>query len=84
MPTIADPQQLTAKVIELAAAQVGADPADVTLETDFHADLNYDSLNDAELIMTLEDELDITIPDELAGDVRTVGQALALVRKAAS
>lgn len=63
----------------MAAAQVGADPAGVSEETHFHADLNYDSLDDVEFVMTLEDAFDVSIADEDTDGVRTVGAAVELL-----
>ncbi len=74
-------EQLVERVRELAAQQVAADAANVTLETHFINDLNYDSLESIEFIMALEDEFDISIPDEQAQDVHTVAQAVELLAR---
>lgn len=72
--------ELTERVIALAAQQVQIDPAEVSASTHFEADLNYDSLEKVEFQMELEDAFDITIPDDLAAEIKTVGQAIAGVR----
>lgn len=72
--------QLTQRVIELAAAQVGADAGSVSLNTDFYTDLNYDSLDTVELMITLEEEFELDIADPVAEPVRTVGAAVAMLR----
>lgn len=61
---------------ELAAEQVDADVARVTLDTHLFNDLGYDSLDQIEYAMTIEEEFDIDIPDESANDVKTVRDAL--------
>ena len=73
---------LETTVIRIAAEQVGADPAGVTPSTYFEADLGYDSLDRVEFIMKVEEQFDITIPDEEAEAVRTVGDALGLLSAA--
>ena len=62
------------------AVQVLAVDADlVTKEASFADDLDADSLDLAELVMSLEDEFDITVEEEELEDIKTVGQALAMV-----
>lgn len=73
-------QEIDATVIRLAAAQVAVDPALVTLETRFREDLDYDSIDTMDFIMTLEETFELSIPDEQAEQVRTVGEAAGLVR----
>ncbi len=72
-------EQLADTVRRLAAEQVSVDPDGVTLETDLFADLNFDSLDAVDFTMKLEDEFGVTIDDEQATGVRTVGQAVELL-----
>ena len=74
-----DRDDVYATVAKLAAEQVAADPASVDAHTNFVADLNYDSLNQVEFVMELEDAFEISISDELADRARTVGDAVELV-----
>ena len=64
------------KVIEIVADQMGVDKGEVTRETSFVNDLNADSLDTVELVMEFEDEFELSIPDEEAEKIQTVGQAI--------
>ncbi|MDX2199566.1 MAG: acyl carrier protein [Phycisphaerae bacterium] len=74
-----DRNSITAKVCQLAAAQVAADPATVGPATNFAADLNFDSLDMVDFTMNLEDAFEIAVSDERANEVKTVGEAIELV-----
>ena len=67
------------RVVEIVAEQMGVDKATVTRETSFVNDLGADSLDTVELVMEFEDEFDISIPDEDAEKIQTVGQAIDYV-----
>ena len=67
------------RVAEIVAEQMGVDKAQVTGETSFVNDLGADSLDTVELVMEFEDEFDISIPDEDAEKIQTVGQAINYV-----
>lgn len=60
------------KIREIVAAQLNVDPASITAETRFD-DLNADSLDVVEVIMALEDEYGISIPDEAAEHMKNIG-----------
>ncbi|MBC8379685.1 MAG: acyl carrier protein [Planctomycetes bacterium] len=64
------------KVIEIVSEQMGVDKGEVTPETSFINDLNADSLDTVELVMEFEDEFDMSIPDEEAEKIQTVGAAI--------
>ena len=64
------------KVIEIVSEQMGVDKSEVTPETSFINDLNADSLDTVELVMEFEDEFDMSIPDEEAEKIQTVGAAI--------
>ena len=69
------------KVIEIVSEQMGVDKAEVTPETSFINDLNADSLDTVELVMEFEDEFDMSIPDEEAEKIQTVGAAIDYIAK---
>ena len=71
-----DVQAIEAKVIEIVSEQMGVDKAEITRETSFINDLNADSLDTVELVMEFEDEFDMSIPDEEAEKIQTVGAAI--------
>jgi len=65
-----------AKVIEIVSEQMGKDASEITRETSFVNDLNADSLDTVELVMEFEDQFELSIPDEEAEKIQTVGQAI--------
>jgi acyl carrier protein len=67
---------IEAKVVEIVSEQMGVDKAEVSRETSFINDLNADSLDTVELVMEFEDEFDMSIPDEEAEKIQTVGAAI--------
>jgi acyl carrier protein len=62
---------------------MGADKAEITRDTSFINDLNADSLDTVELVMEFEDEFDMSIPDEEAEKIQTVGAAIDYIVKVA-
>ena len=78
-----DIQAIEEKVIEIISEQMGADKSEITRETSFINDLNADSLDTVELVMEFEDEFDISIPDEEAEKIQTVGAAIEYIAKVA-
>jgi acyl carrier protein len=69
------------KVIEIVSEQMGVDKSEITPETSFINDLNADSLDTVELVMEFEDEFDMSIPDEEAEKIQTVGAAIDYIKK---
>lgn len=65
------------RVKRIIVERLGVDEAQVTPEASFTNDLGADSLDTVELIMEFEKEFDISIPDEEAENIQTVGQAIA-------
>ena len=68
-------EDIEQKVIEIVSEQMGVDKSEITRETHFINDLNADSLDTVELVMEFEDEFELSIPDEEAEKIQTVGQA---------
>jgi acyl carrier protein len=66
-------------VAEIAAEQGDVELARVTPETHFINDLNFDSLQTVEFVMALEDRFSVTVPDEQARELLTVGQVVDYV-----
>ena len=67
---------IEARVKKIVAEQLGANEADVKLESSFVDDLGADSLDTVELVMALEEEFECEIPDEEAEKITTVRAAL--------
>jgi acyl carrier protein len=67
---------LRTRVVQVVAKQLGADATKITDATSFVEDLGADSLDIVELVMSLEEEFGVKIPDEDAEKIRTVGQLL--------
>ena len=70
------------RVRDIVADQLGADKDKVTPDTSFVNDLGADSLDTVELVMELEEEFDINIPDDAAEKIQTVGQAIEFIEEA--
>ncbi len=64
------------RLIEIIAKQLGVDEDNVTSDASFMEDLGADSLDTVELVMALEEEFDIEIPDSDAEKITTVQDAL--------
>ena len=65
------------RVKKIIIDKLGVDEAEVTPEASFTNDLGADSLDTVELIMEFEKEFDISIPDDQAENIQTVGQAVS-------
>lgn len=72
---------IEAKVTEIVSEQMGVDKGEIARETSFINDLNADSLDTVELVMEFEDEFDMSIPDEEAEKIQTVGAAIDYIAK---
>jgi len=70
-------QSIEEKVRKIIVERLGVDESEVTLEASFTNDLGADSLDTVELIMELEKEFNISIPDEQAEQIQTVGDAVS-------
>ena len=68
------------KVKNIIVEQLGVEPEQVKPEAQFVNDLGADSLDTVELIMALEEEFNIDIPDEQAEKIKTVGEAIEHIK----
>ena len=71
------------KVQKIVSEQLGVDEAEVKPEASFANDLGADSLDTVELVMALEEEFGLEIPDEAAEGIATVQDAVNFIVKAA-
>ena len=69
------------KITEIIVEQLGVKPEEVVTEASFVDDLGADSLDTVELVMELEEEFEINIPDDAAEKIQTVGQAVEFIEK---
>ena len=69
-------------VIELIVDNLGVEESEITLEAHFVNDLGADSLDTVELVMALEREYDLEIPDEKAEKIQTVQDAISFIETA--
>jgi acyl carrier protein len=72
---------IAASVKKIIVDKLGVDEAEVTPEASFIGDLGADSLDTVELIMEFEKEFDVSIPDEQAEKIQTVGHAIAYLEE---
>ena len=74
-----DRATIESKLTDLLVDELGLERDDITMEARFEEDLDVDSLGVVELLMALEDNFDVKIPDEEAEKITTVGEAAELV-----
>ena len=67
------------KIRALLAEQLDIDPAKITMESDIMSDFEADSLDIVDMVMTLEDEFGIEVPDDAIESLRTVGDVVNFV-----
>jgi acyl carrier protein len=73
--------EIAQKVKSIIIDKLGVEESEVTSEASFTNDLGADSLDTVELIMEFEKEFNISIPDEQAENISTVGQAIAYLEQ---
>ncbi|ABG58669.1 MULTISPECIES: acyl carrier protein [Cytophaga] len=73
--------EIAQKVKSIIVEKLGVEESEVTTEASFTNDLGADSLDTVELIMEFEKEFNISIPDEQAENITTVGQAIAYLEQ---
>lgn len=69
------------RVKQIIVDKLGVEESEVTLEASFTNDLGADSLDTVELIMELEKEFNVSIPDDQAEQIQTVGQAVKFLEE---
>lgn len=67
------------KIAEIIANELSVSKEDITLETHLQNDLGADSLDAVELIMTIEEEFDMSIPDDSAQSLKTVNDIVKYI-----
>jgi len=72
---------ISAKVKKIIIEKLGVEESEVTPDASFTNDLGADSLDTVELIMEFEKEFNISIPDDQAESITTVGQAIAYLQQ---
>lgn len=68
------------KIKTILADQLDVDVETITMETDIGADLGADSLDVVELIMSIEDEFEVEVPDEKIEGIKTVGDIVNYIQ----
>ncbi len=74
-----DRTEIESKLTDLLVDELGIERDDIRLDAKFEEDLDVDSLGVVELLMALEDNFGVKIPDEEAEQITTVGEAVDLV-----
>ena len=74
--------EIAEKVIAIIVDKLGVEESEVTTDASFTNDLGADSLDTVELIMEFEKEFSVSIPDDQAENIQTVGQAIAYLENA--
>ena len=73
--------EIAQKVKSIIKEKLGVEESEITNEASFTNDLGADSLDTVELIMEFEKEFNISIPDEQAESIQTVGQAISYLEE---
>lgn len=76
-------EELFQSIKSMIVDQLGVDESVISMDSSFVDDLNADSLDMVELVMAMEQEFDISIPDEVAEKVATVGDAVEYIKSLA-
>jgi acyl carrier protein len=78
---VPDLAEIESKVKKIVAEQMSVSEDEISRETSFVNDLNADSLDTVELVMEFEDEFEMSIPDEEAEKIQTVGMAIEYIER---
>ncbi len=74
-------EEILQKVCSIVSEQLSIEEGEVKSDSNFQNDLGADSLDTVELVMALEEEFDIEIPDEAAEGIATVGDAVKFIEE---
>ena len=77
-------EEIQAKIVQIISEQLGKDESDISMSSNFIEDLDADSLDTVELVMALEEEFEIDIPDEAAENITTVQSAVDFITETKS
>lgn len=72
---------ISEKITQIIVEKLGCDESQVTPEASFTTDLGADSLDIVELVMELESEYEVSIPDDKAEQIQTVGDAIKYIEE---
>ena len=70
------------KLKEIIAEVLNMDPEEISMDSTFTEDLGADSLDIAQILISIGDEFDVDIPDDVAENITTVGEACDAIREA--
>ena len=72
-------EEIQVKVVQIISEQLGKDESEIKMSSHFIEDLDADSLDTVELVMALEEEFEVDIPDEAAEKITTVQSAVDFI-----
>ena len=75
-------EEIQATVVKIISEQLGKDESEISMSSNFIEDLDADSLDTVELVMALEEEFEVDIPDEAAEKITTVQSAVDFIAEA--
>ena len=67
------------KVVQILAEQLSLDPDKITMESMLEEDLDADSLDAIDIVMSIEDEFEIEVPDEVIANMKSVGDIVNFI-----
>ncbi|HIW85471.1 MAG TPA: acyl carrier protein [Candidatus Eubacterium faecipullorum] len=67
------------KVVQILAEQLSVDPDKITMESMLEEDLDADSLDAIDIVMSIEDEFEIEVPDEVIANMKSVGDIVNFI-----
>ena len=77
-------EEIQERIVKIISEQLGKDESEISMSSNFIEDLDADSLDTVELVMALEEEFEIDIPDEAAEKITTVQSAVDFISETKS